>query len=70
MDIRRLENLYVDIGPERGKLGHGTGYLTVPEPDLEVRGGEGRSSRPLDKGGKGEAVSKNKFFGPSDLSLV
>ena len=33
-----LENLYVDIGPERVKLEHGTGYLTVPDPDLEIMG--------------------------------
>ena len=30
----------------------------VPDPDLEIRGGEG-SSRPLDKGGR--AVSKKKL---------
>ena len=34
-----LENLYVDIGAERVKLEHGTDYLTVPDPDLEIRGG-------------------------------
>ena len=32
-------------------------YLTVPDPDLEIRGGE-RSCGPLDKG---EAVSKKDF---------
>lgn len=39
MDIRRLANLYVDIGPESVKLEDGTGYLTVPDPDLEISGG-------------------------------
>ena len=55
------ENLYVDIGPERVKLEHGTGYLTVPDPDLEIRegGGGGQSSRPLEKG-RGRFWSKNK----------
>ena len=33
----------------------------MPDPDLEIREGEGRSSRPLDKGGGEEQVSK-KFF--------
>ena len=41
-----------------------------PDPDLEMRGdggGEGLSTRPLDKRGP---VSKNNFFGPLGLSLV
>ena len=38
----------------------------MPDPDLEIRGGEeGGSSRPLEKGGL-----QNYFFGPSGLSLV
>ena len=40
------ENLYVDIGPERVKLEHGTGYLTVPDPDLEIREGGGSHPDP------------------------
>ena len=34
-------------------------YWTVPDPHLEIRGA--RSSRPLDKGGEGVAVSKKKI---------
>ena len=34
-------------------------YSTVPDPDLEIRRGGGRSSRPLDKG---EGQSPTKFF--------
>ena len=38
-------------------------YLTVPDPDLEIRGGGERSCGALDKG---EAVSKKDFSsGPS-----
>ena len=43
--------------------------IPVPDPDLEIRGGGGRSSRPLHKGG-GAAGLQKKFFGPSGLSLV
>ena len=39
---------------------------TVLDPDLEIRWGRGRSSRPLDKGG---GLQKT-FFRPSGLSLV
>ena len=45
-------------------LGHTA--LAVPSPDLEIREGGGRSSRPLDKGG-GEPSLPKKFcrpFGP------
>ena len=39
---------------------------SVPDPNLEIRGGGiGRSSRPLDKGGG--AVFQKFFFGPSGL---
>ena len=34
----------------------------VPDPDLEIKGGGGRSSRPLDKG---ETGLPKKFFRPS-----
>ena len=34
----------------------------MPDPDLEIREGEGRSSRPLDKGGGGEGQVSKKFF--------
>ena len=44
------------------------GVLAVQDPDLEIRGEGGWSSRPLDKGG--DPVSKKLFFGPSGLSLV
>ena len=60
------QNLYVDIGPERVKLEHGTGYLTVLDPDLEIRGWGrgGGASRSLDNGRGG--FKKNFFrpFGP------
>ena len=29
--------------------------ITVADPDLEIRGGRGRSSRPCDKGGRGQS---------------
>ena len=38
-----------------------------PFPHLEMGGGGGRLSRPLDKGGR---PPKTTFFGPSGLSLV
>ena len=38
-----------------------------PDSDLEMRGGGGWSSRPLDKGG---VVSQKIVFDPSALSLV
>ena len=38
----------------------------MPDPDLEVRGRGGRSSRPLDKGGNG--VLK-KYFPPFGLQF-
>ena len=49
----------------RKQIRHGS----VPDPDLEIRGGGGggRSSRHLDKE---RAVSKRNFFRPSGLSLV
>ena len=43
----------------------------MPDPDLEIREGEGRSSRPLDKGGGGGGGrSPKNFLDPSGLSLV
>ena len=41
--------------------------IPVPYPDLEIRRGAGRSSRPLDKG---EPRCPKNVFGPSALSLV
>ena len=41
---------------------------TELDSDLKIKGGGGRSSRPLDKGGG--AVSLPKFFGPFGRSLV
>ena len=41
--------------------------IPVPDPDLETTGGG--HPDPLIRG-KGGAVSKNIFFGPSGLSLV
>ena len=49
-------------------LGHTA--LAVPGPDLEIREGGGRSSRPLDKGWGGEPNLPQNFVGPSSLSLV
>ena len=51
-----LENLYVDFGR----------IQTLDKGE----GGRVRSSRPLDKGGGGGAVSKPNFFGPSNLSFA
>ena len=41
------------------------GFTSVPDPDLEIRGGGGGrgSNRPLDMGVG--PVSQNNFFGPS-----
>ena len=44
--------------------------LAVPDPDLEIKGGGDRSSRPFDKGERGGVVSKKTFFCPSGLSLI
>ena len=41
----------------------------MPDPDLEIREGQGRSSRPLDKGGGGAGLQKI-FLDPLGLSLV
>ena len=42
----------------------------MPDPDLEIREGEGRSSRPLDKGGGEGAGLQKIFLDPLGLSLV
>ena len=44
-------------------------FVTVPDPDFEIRGGGGWSSRLLDKG-RGDWSRKKIFPGPSGLSLV
>ena len=46
-------------------------FYSVPDPDLEMGGGEGGglSSRPLDKSGA-SGRQKKFFFGPLGLSLV
>ena len=41
---------------------------TVADPDLQIKVGGGRSSRPRDT--RGGPFSKKTFFGPSGLSLV
>ena len=38
-------------------------FVTVPDPDFEIRGGGGRSSRPFDKGREG-LVSQKIFSAP------
>ena len=42
---------------------------SVPDQDLEIRGGGGASPRPIHKG-EGELVSKKILFSPAGLSLV
>ena len=51
---------------------------TVPDPDLEIRrGGGGRSSRPLDKGGPrlpgpsvGSATEMSRFVNQSECEIL
>ena len=58
----------VQIPDHRFILGDAGDSNSVPDPDLEIRGrgGGGRSSRPLDKGGP--AFQKNFFRAPGPQS--
>ena len=52
-----------------GKESYCLSHVAVPDVDLEIRGGGGQSSRPLDRGGVGAVTPKN-FWSPSGLTLV
>ena len=57
----------VQIPHHRSILGDAGDSNSVPDPNLERRGGGGRSSRPLDKGG-GAVFQKNFFRAPGPQS--
>ena len=56
----------VQIPHHRSILGDAGDSNSVPDPDLEIRGRGGRSSRPLDKGGP--VFQKNFFRAPGPQS--
>ena len=45
-------------------------YLSVADPDLQIRGRPGHPDPEIRRGGGGGAVSKNIFFGSSGLPWV
>ena len=58
-ELRRYDILAILFGTILSIADPITDIFTVPDADLEIKGGGGRSSRPLDKGG---ARSPLKIF--------